>query len=198
MGMGSCWRQADGRQSGLWFRWNFVRFSGIKDAVNQFPSQQNRGFFLKRAKTITPGRQRIMAPCLHPSAQPLASAMAKQLQTRGSKMSSRLYKVLTGQEWQKAESEGVFRGSGIDLADGFIHLSSSEQVVETVRLHFGGTASLVLVAIDPDQIGDTLKWEASRGGALFPHVYGELPLTAVIATHPLPWVDGAHQFPPDL
>lgn len=113
-------------------------------------------------------------------------------------MNSPLYKVLSRDEWQKAEADGVFRGSGIDLSDGFIHLSSSEQVVDTVRLYFAGADDLVLVAVDADAVSETLKWEASRGGALFPHIYGDLPLSAVSAIHDLPLVDGAHQFPSDL
>lgn len=110
-------------------------------------------------------------------------------------MNGFLYKVVSQPQWREAEEAGVFRGAEIDHADGFIHLSSHEQVVETVRLHFGGQEDLLLVAIDPEAIGADLRWEESRGGALFPHLYADLPLTGVRHVDPLPWVDGEHQFP---
>lgn len=109
-----------------------------------------------------------------------------------------IYKVVSRQLWDAAESEGVFRGAEIDFADGFIHLSSAEQVSETVRLHFAGQDNLVLIGVDPNLLGDSLRWEESRGGDLFPHLYGELPLSAVRSVAPLPLVDGEHQFPPGV
>jgi uncharacterized protein (DUF952 family) len=110
-------------------------------------------------------------------------------------MTARLYKVVPRPQWTAAEREQLFRGSGIDHRDGFIHLSAADQVVETVRLHFAGQEDLLLVAIDPDAINDNLRWEASRGGQLFPHLYGDLPMRAVEAVHELPWIGDQHRFP---
>jgi uncharacterized protein (DUF952 family) len=87
---------------------------------------------------------------------------------------SRVYKLLDRTEWEEAQAAGVFTGSGIDLADGYIHLSSAAQAQETARLHFRGRENLVLVAVEAEALGDALKWEASRGGDLFPHLYGAL------------------------
>ncbi len=107
-----------------------------------------------------------------------------------------LYKVVSAAEWQQAQDEGVFRGSEIDHIDGFIHLSAPHQVVETVQKHFAGQRELVLVAVDADSLAETLRWEPSRDDALFPHVYGEIPVSAVVAIVPLPLgEDGSHQFP---
>jgi uncharacterized protein (DUF952 family) len=90
----------------------------------------------------------------------------------------------------------VFRGSEVDLRDGFIHFSSAAQVVETAGKHFAGQSDLLLVRIDGAKLGDSLKWESSRGGALFPHLYGELDLTAVTRVEPLPLGPGGrHVFP---
>ena len=111
-------------------------------------------------------------------------------------MRRRLYKVLDAELWKDAESAGAYSGSGIDLTDGFIHLSTDAQVIETVRLHFTGQTNLVLVEIDSVQLGDTLRWESSRGGELFPHVYGDIAMNAVLRVDPLPLgEDGTHQFP---
>jgi uncharacterized protein (DUF952 family) len=90
-----------------------------------------------------------------------------------------IYKILRGEEWEAAEREGVFRGSADDLRDGFIHCSSAEQTLGTFEKYFARQAGLVLAAVDPDALGKALKWEVSRGGALFPHIYGELRLSAV-------------------
>jgi uncharacterized protein (DUF952 family) len=89
-----------------------------------------------------------------------------------------LYKICTRAEWSAAEAAGVFTGSAVDRADGFIHLSSREQVEDTARRHFAGQADLVLVEIDGDLLGPAVRWEPSRGGALFPHLYGALPVGA--------------------
>lgn len=111
-------------------------------------------------------------------------------------MSQPLYKVLSAELWREAESNGQFGGAGIDLADGFIHLSAPNQVKETVAKHFADQTDLVLVTVDGSRLGSILKWEKSRGGALFPHVYGVIPLTAVKKVEPLPLgKNGAHQFP---
>ena len=90
----------------------------------------------------------------------------------------------------------MFRGSEVDLRDGFIHFSSAAQVVETAGKHFAGQSDLLLVRIDSAKLGDLLKWEPSRGGALFPHLYGDLDLTAVTRVEPLPLGPGGrHVFP---
>jgi uncharacterized protein (DUF952 family) len=108
-----------------------------------------------------------------------------------------IYKILAAADWREAERAGVFRGSPVDLRDGFIHFSTAEQVAETAAKHFTGERDLLLLRIAGDTLGDQLKWEPSRGGALFPHLYGELALAAVIRVDPLPLgADGRHQFPP--
>ena len=86
----------------------------------------------------------------------------------------------------------------VDRKDGFIHLSASHQVRETAQKHFSGKADLLLVTVGEESLGQGLKWEVSRGGELFPHVYGPLPLTAVSEVIPLPLVNGVHQFPGNL
>ena len=90
-----------------------------------------------------------------------------------------VYKVVSQAEWTKAERDGVFRGAAIDHRDGYIHLSSGEQVEKTVSLYFADRDDLVLVALQAERFGDTLKWEPSRGGALFPHLYATLPVDRV-------------------
>jgi uncharacterized protein (DUF952 family) len=92
---------------------------------------------------------------------------------------SLVYKVVSQQEWATAEREGVFLGSGIDSRDGYIHLSSDEQVEQTVALYFADRDDLVLVTLEAERFGDALRWEPSRGGALFPHLYASLPLDSV-------------------
>jgi uncharacterized protein (DUF952 family) len=95
-----------------------------------------------------------------------------------------------------AERDGIFRGSEVDLRDGFIHFSSAEQVAETAAKHFAGARDLVLLRVDAALLGERLKWEPSRGGALFPHLYGDLDLKAVTQVDPLPLgPDGRHQIP---
>jgi uncharacterized protein (DUF952 family) len=106
-----------------------------------------------------------------------------------------VYKLLPAAEWAAAQAAGVFTGSGIDLADGYIHLSAADQAQETARLHFAGRAGLVLLHIQAEVLGEALKWEASRGGALFPHLYGPLRVDQVSEVTLAPvGVDGA----PDL
>ncbi|GLI92282.1 DUF952 domain-containing protein [Methylocystis echinoides] len=105
-----------------------------------------------------------------------------------------IYKIISTPEWRRAEAEGVFRGAAIDLADGYIHFSTAEQAEETAAKHFAGKSDLLLVAIDAAKLGDALKWEVSRGGALFPHLYAPLSLDAVTRVAPLPLRDGRHDF----
>jgi uncharacterized protein (DUF952 family) len=107
-----------------------------------------------------------------------------------------IYKVCSANEWREAERAGAFRGAAIDLTDGFIHFSTGEQVRETAARHFAGKADLVLVAVATAALGPALRWEPSRGGALFPHLYGVLTLDTVLWVKPLPLgPDGAHAFP---
>jgi uncharacterized protein (DUF952 family) len=106
-----------------------------------------------------------------------------------------IYKICTADEWAEATQRGAFTGSAVDLADGFIHFSTAPQVVETARRHFAGQSNLVLVAIDTGRLTGELRWEESRGGDLFPHLYGPLPATAAIDVIELPVQDGAHVFP---
>lgn len=97
-----------------------------------------------------------------------------------------IYKILRREEWHAAQKAGVFEGSGIDHRDGYIHFSTAEQAQETARLHFKGAADLVVLEIDADVLGAALVWEPSRGGQLFPHLYGKLPAERVIAVHEAP------------
>jgi len=108
-----------------------------------------------------------------------------------------LFKIVAATEWAVAERAGVFEGSGVDHMDGFIHLSAADQVRETAARHFAGQHDLVLVAFGADFL-DNLKWEPSRGGALFPHVYGAIPVAAAAWVKPLPCVGGVHRFPDEV
>ena len=108
-----------------------------------------------------------------------------------------LYKICSIALWQEAERAGVFRGSEVDRRDKFIHFSTAAQVVETATKHFAGQSDLLLISVDARKLGDALKWEPSRGGALFPHLYRNLELAAVIDVEPLPLgPHGHHDFPP--
>lgn len=107
-----------------------------------------------------------------------------------------VFKIAPAALWGAAEDVGRFEGAPVDLADGYIHFSTAAQVAETARRHFAGQADLLLVSVDADLLGEDLRWEPSRGGALFPHLYGVLPLSAVRWVKPLPLgADGAHVFP---
>jgi uncharacterized protein (DUF952 family) len=107
-----------------------------------------------------------------------------------------IYKICAEALWREAEREGVFRGAPIDLRDGFIHFSSAAQVRATATAYFAGLENLLLIAVDADGLGDALRWEVSRGGELFPHLYGQLPLAAVRWVKPLPLgIDQRHVFP---
>lgn len=109
---------------------------------------------------------------------------------------TRIYKVLDNSEWEKARSAGLFSGSPIDIEDGYIHFSTASQVVETVAKHFHGQTNLVLVTVDAEDLGDTLKWEPSRGGDLFPHLYGSLDVALALEVQALgDRGDGGHDFP---
>ncbi|TIO06069.1 MAG: DUF952 domain-containing protein [Mesorhizobium sp.] len=111
-------------------------------------------------------------------------------------MSQIIYKIVPEALWREAERNGRFTGAPVDVADGFIHFSTAGQARETAAKHFAGQTGLLLAAIDGAKLGDALKYEVSRGGALFPHLYGPLDLEAVVWVHPLPLgTDGLHQFP---
>ncbi|MEU5960636.1 DUF952 domain-containing protein [Micromonospora parva] len=97
-----------------------------------------------------------------------------------------IYKLLSSAEWDEALAVGAFAGSAVDRQDGFIHLSAGDQVVETARRHFAGATGLTLLSVEEERLGDALRWEPSRGGQLFPHVYGALPVSAVVAARALP------------
>ncbi|MEZ5871642.1 MAG: DUF952 domain-containing protein [Nitratireductor sp.] len=107
-----------------------------------------------------------------------------------------IYKIVTTTQWKDAEAAGEFRGAPIDISDGYIHFSTAGQVRETAAKHFAGQNDLLLVAVDADKLGDQLRHEPSRGGALFPHLYAVMPLDAVVRTDPLPLDSkGNHIFP---
>jgi uncharacterized protein (DUF952 family) len=106
-----------------------------------------------------------------------------------------VFKIVTAEAWRTAKAEGRFAGAAIDLADGYIHLSTADQVEETARRHFSAVADLLLVAFDAEALGAALVFEPSRGGALFPHLYGVLDPSLALWAKPLPWIDGAHRFP---
>lgn len=107
-----------------------------------------------------------------------------------------IYKICDAALWREAERIQLFRGAAIDAQDGYIHFSGADQVADTAATHFAGVADLVLVAVDAQALGAALKWEPSRAGALFPHLYGVMPLSAVRWVKPLPIAaDGRHVFP---
>lgn len=106
-----------------------------------------------------------------------------------------IFKILKAPEWAELRDCGQTGGAPVDLADGFVHFSTADQALETAARHFAGADGLVLLALDADALGDALKWEVSRGGALFPHLFAPLRLADVIWAKPLPLLDGVHQFP---
>lgn len=106
-----------------------------------------------------------------------------------------IYKVLRPSEWADLQANGHTAGAPIDLADGFVHFSNGEQLATTLALHFTETPDLILLACDADALGDALKWDPSRGGALFPHLYRDLRLADVLWHADLPLKDGIHALP---
>ncbi|MEY3658315.1 MAG: hypothetical protein RLZZ561_1132 [Pseudomonadota bacterium] len=92
------------------------------------------------------------------------------------------YKIFTAAQWAQFQADGVFAGAPVDLADGYIHLSTADQLQGTLDKHFAGQTGLVIAEIDLGPLGDTIRWEVSRGGALFPHIYGSLPMSAVLSS----------------
>jgi len=106
-----------------------------------------------------------------------------------------IYKIFRRPEWDTFTAAGQTRGAPVDLADGYIHISTAAQVAETAARHFAGESDLVLVALDADALGDDLRWEPSRGGALFPHLYRDLLLADVVWDKSLPLGAAGHIFP---
>lgn len=106
-----------------------------------------------------------------------------------------IYKIFRPDEWAELRDIGQTAGAPIDLADGFVHFSTAEQASETAAKHFAGEDGLVLLAVETEALGDALKWEVSRGGDLFPHLYAPLRLSDIAWHKPLPLVDGRHAFP---
>lgn len=108
----------------------------------------------------------------------------------------RIYKISPASAWREAERQGAFRGSPDDIRDGYIHFSTPSQVAETARKHFFGQTGLFLVAVDADVLGGALRWESSRNDELFPHLYGELDLGAVLDVQEMhARSDGTHEIP---
>ncbi len=106
-----------------------------------------------------------------------------------------VFKIFRRPEWDAFRAAGETAGAPVDLADGYIHLSTPEQVAETAARHFAAESDLVLVAVDPGRLGPALKWEPSRGGALFPHLYRPLKLRDVVWDKSLPLGATGHIFP---
>ncbi|WP_288588243.1 DUF952 domain-containing protein [uncultured Methylobacterium sp.] len=112
---------------------------------------------------------------------------------------SLIYKICPAALWREAEAAGRFDGAPVDLADGYIHFSTAAQAPETATKHFSGQDNLLLVAVEAEALGEALRFEPSRGGALFPHLYGPLPLSVVAWVAPLPaGPDGRHVFPDSI
>lgn len=106
-----------------------------------------------------------------------------------------IYKILRRPEWDAFRAAGITAGAPVDLADGFIHFSTAAQVAETAAKWFAAESDLVLVAIDADRLGEALKWEPSRAGALFPHLYRKLSIAEVVWDKSLPLGAAGHIFP---
>lgn len=116
------------------------------------------------------------------------------------RMETRIYSLVRGADWREAERSGAYRGSADDARDGFLHFSTASQVRESAAKHRRGEPDLWLVEVDAARLGEALRWEPASGGkrpGLFPHLYGELPLSAVLSATRLPLrQDGEHAFPP--
>ncbi|MBR9653107.1 DUF952 domain-containing protein [Thalassovita aquimarina] len=106
-----------------------------------------------------------------------------------------IFKIFRADEWQDLVDQGETDGAAVDVADGFVHFSTAGQVAETAAKHFAGEDGLVLLALESETLGEALKWEASRGNALFPHLYRKLRFEDVLWSKPLPLFEGEHQFP---
>ncbi|WP_371153306.1 DUF952 domain-containing protein [Jannaschia sp. 2305UL9-9] len=109
-----------------------------------------------------------------------------------------IYKIFRTPEWDALRQDGSTAGAPIDVADGYVHLSTAAQVAETAARHFAGVEGLWLIGVEEATCGDALRWEASRGGDLFPHLYAPMTMEHVAWAQPLPLVDDVHQFPAGL
>ena len=122
------------------------------------------------------------------------STMTRDALLRRPRLRMIVYKIVATEEWAAAETAGAFMGASVDRADGFIHFSTAAQAPETAAKWFAGRGDLTLAAIDAEALGDDLRWEPSRGGALFPH-HRALPMSVVVWSRPLPLgPDGRHVF----
>lgn len=111
----------------------------------------------------------------------------------------KIYKICEAEAWRAAEALGVFAGAAVDLQDGFIHFSTAAQARETAAKHFAGRAGLLLIAFEAEALGEALRWEPSRGGALFPHLYRALRTEEALWSAPLPLgAEGLHEFPREM
>jgi uncharacterized protein (DUF952 family) len=112
-------------------------------------------------------------------------------------MTRMIYHMCPAETWQAAARAGIYRGTADDLRDGFIHFSTADQIAESARRHRAGQSGLMLISVESTRLGDRVKWEKSRGGDLFPHLYGALDPAEVTSVRPLPLgPDGEHLFPP--
>ena len=107
-----------------------------------------------------------------------------------------IYKIFRAPEWEAMQARGHTAGAPIDLTDGYVHLSTAAQVEDTAARHFAGEQGLVLLAVDDASMAPDIRWEPSRGGALFPHLYRDLRMEDVLWSAPLPWEGERHRFPP--
>lgn len=109
-----------------------------------------------------------------------------------------IYKIFRSDEWEVLRRTGETSGAPIDVQDGFVHFSTAQQVRETAALHFKGESDLFLISVDTDSLGADVKWETSRGGDAFPHLFRTLTMSDVVEAVPLGLADGAHVFPDTL
>ena len=125
----------------------------------------------------------------------VSSTLTRDALLRRPRLIMVVYKIVASEEWAEAEAVGVFKGARADRSDGFIHFSTAGQAPETAAKWFAGRSDLTLAAVDATALGRDLRWEPSRGGALFPHLYAALPMSAVLWSRPLPLgPDGVHDF----
>lgn len=109
-----------------------------------------------------------------------------------------IYKIFRAEEWAAFRKDGETMGAPVDLHDEFIHFSTKAQVAETAAKHFAGADGLMLLACDADRFSNDLKWQVSRGGDLFPHLFVSLKMADVTWAKPLPFIDGQHRFPKEI
>jgi uncharacterized protein (DUF952 family) len=123
-----------------------------------------------------------MSPTFLPTTTP---ARPEPVEGRAQTVAPVAFKILTAPQWAEWQAHGTFTGAPVDLADGYVHLSTADQVTETANKHFAGQDDLFVVRVDLAALGDLIRWEPSRGGALFPHVYGTLPQSVALAHGPM-------------